>query len=157
MDTRSIETIYGAHAQEMVRFAAGLVGPDDAPDVAVDAFVRLVGSSVWNEARDRRALWYRAITFEARSWKRSAARRRIRETAVVSQGGVISAARPDPDEQVIDALDRLSPQQRAIIMLTYWADLDPGSVAERLGVSEGSVRKQLARARKKLKGELDHG
>lgn len=42
-----------------------------------------------------------------------------------------------------------------MVLLTYWADLDPGTVAERLGISEGSVRRHLARARARLREVLD--
>ena len=53
------------------------------------------------------------------------------------------------------ALAGLSPQQRAVVYLTYWDDLTPAQVAALLGVSEGSVRKQLARAREQLRRVLD--
>ena len=53
------------------------------------------------------------------------------------------------------AVDRLSVQQRAVILLTYWMDLDPKSTAERLGISEGAVRRHLARARARLREVLD--
>jgi len=46
-------------------------------------------------------------------------------------------------------------QQRAVIHLTYWEDLTPSVVATRLGVSEGTVRRQLARARDRLRKVLD--
>lgn len=58
------------------------------------------------------------------------------------------------DEHVVSALDQLSPQQRAIVVLTYWMDLDPTAIAEVLDVSDGAVRKQLARARARLREEL---
>jgi RNA polymerase sigma-70 factor (ECF subfamily) len=45
----------------------------------------------------------------------------------------------------------LSPQQRAVVYLTYWDDLTPAQVAVLLAVSEGTVRKQLARARVHLR------
>ncbi len=32
--------VYRLHAHELVRFATVLVGPDDAPDVVANAFVR---------------------------------------------------------------------------------------------------------------------
>jgi RNA polymerase sigma factor (sigma-70 family) len=65
------------------------------------------------------------------------------------------AVEPDePDEEVWKALSSLSIQQRAVIVCAYWLDLDPARTAELLGVSEGSVRKQLARARAHLKEEL---
>lgn len=155
MDDRSDEAVYRAHSRELVRFATGLVGPDDAPDVVVEAFVRVSSSEVWGRACDRRTLWYRAVVFEAISWKRSAARRRAREARMATTAPVVPAE--DGDDRVVGALDVLSPQQRAVVMLTYWADLDPPGVARLLGVSDGAVRKQLARARQKLKGELGDG
>jgi RNA polymerase sigma factor (sigma-70 family) len=56
---------------------------------------------------------------------------------------------------VREAVGKLSVRQRAVIVLTYWADLDPPTVAERLGISEGSVRRHLARARAHLREVLD--
>ena len=49
----------------------------------------------------------------------------------------------------------LSEQQRAVVFLTYWEDLAPAQVADLLGVSDGTVRKQLARARDQLRRILD--
>ena len=45
----------------------------------------------------------------------------------------------------------LSPRQRAAVVLTYWDDLPPDETAEILEMSEGSVKKHLARARSKLR------
>ncbi|MEM8921904.1 MAG: RNA polymerase sigma factor [Actinomycetota bacterium] len=156
MDDRSDEAVYAAYSSELVRFAAGIVGPDDAPDVVVEAFLRVARSSTWSRARDKRALWYRAVVFEARSWNRSTTRRHVREQRVAATvpTTVVEARR---DDRVTEALAVLSSQQRAVVMLTYWADLDPPGVGRLLGISEGAVRKQLARARRKLKGELGHG
>ena len=53
------------------------------------------------------------------------------------------------------ALGRLSARQRAVIHLTYWEDLTPADVARRLGISDGSVRRHLARARQSLRTMLD--
>ena len=61
----------------------------------------------------------------------------------------------EPDPEVLEAVARLSVRQRAVIVLTYWNDLDPKSVATLLGLSEGTVRRYLARARANLKEQLD--
>jgi len=37
--------LYARHAGELVRFATGLVGPSDAPDVVSEAMVRLIASA----------------------------------------------------------------------------------------------------------------
>jgi RNA polymerase sigma factor (sigma-70 family) len=55
---------------------------------------------------------------------------------------------------VLAAIARLSLRQRAVVTLVYWHDLDDASVAARLGISPGSVRKHLARAHARLRGVL---
>ena len=62
---------------------------------------------------------------------------------------------PEGADEVLASLAALSPQQRAVVHLTYWEDLTPHAVAARLGVSDGTVRRQLARARKRLREVLD--
>jgi len=57
--------------------------------------------------------------------------------------------------EVVEAIRSLSPQQRAVIYFTYWEDLRPGDVAELLDIGEGSVKRQLARARARLREVLD--
>lgn len=153
VDDQTDEMVYAAHASQMVRFASGMVGPDDAPDVVAEAFVRIASSAVWSHAVNRKSLWAQAVVNESKSWVRSAARRRAREQRV-------HAATPstihvdEPERGVDDALDTLSVQQRAVVLCTYWLDLDPSKTAELLGVSNGTVRKQLARARARLKVAL---
>jgi len=146
------EEIYRKLADDLVRFATGLVGPFDAPDVVTDACLQAFRSSRWREVTNHRAYLYRSVLNHARSHHRSTLRRRVRE---------LKAARPEAappqetDVDVLAAVDRLSLQQRATVILTYWEDLGPGDVAARLGISEGSVKRHLARARSRLKELLD--
>ena len=63
----------------------------------------------------------------------------------------------DPPEyrpEVLAAVKGLSLRQRAVIVLTYWEQFTPDEIAEYLGISEGSVRRHLARARSKLRRVL---
>ena len=61
---------------------------------------------------------------------------------------------PEVRPEVLEAVARLSLRQRAVIVLTYWEDLEPAQVAIRLQIGEGSVRRHLARARARLREEL---
>jgi RNA polymerase sigma factor (sigma-70 family) len=151
VDTRSDAAIYEAYAPELVRFATGIVGPSDAADVVADAFVALMAAPVWVEAVNHRALLYRRVLFEARSRLRSAQRRRAREDRAAPTATVDF---PDLRPDVAAAVRALSSQQRAVVVLTYWQDLTPTAVADLLAISEGSVRKHLARARKHLRKVL---
>ncbi len=140
---------YGAHADELVRFAASLVGSSDADDV-VSAAVLGVLRARTERVDDLRAYLYRSVLNAARKHWRTLDRRARRE-AIRYDEAVETA---DPRPEIAAALARLSPQQRAVIHLTYWEDLTPATVAERLGVGEGTVRRQLARARARLSSVL---
>lgn len=151
-DMTDNEEVYRKHSEELTRFATGLVGPFDAPDVVTDACLRVFRSRGWEGVTNRRAYLYRAVLNQARSHHRSTMRRRVREHATAGP----TAAHPTPiDIDVLRAIDKLSVQQRAAVFLTYWEDLTPAQVATRLGISEGSVKRHLARARARLK-ELLH-
>jgi RNA polymerase sigma factor (sigma-70 family) len=133
-------------------FATALVGRDDAPDVLSSAVVRSLSAPSWPSVTNRRAYLYRAVFNEAKTWQRRSAQRRDREArATPISYWELPTFRPD----VRKAVERLSVRQRAVIVLTYWDDLDPKTVAERLGISEGAVRRHLARARARLREVLD--
>jgi RNA polymerase sigma factor, sigma-70 family len=151
VETRTDAAIYSDYSPELVRFATGLVGTTDAPDVVANAFVQLMAAPVWATAQNHRALLYRRVLFEARSWQRTAVRRRSRESR---SAGASVVEFPDLQPEIAAAVDALSPQQRAVVFLTYWNDLTVSGVADLLDISEGSVRKQLARARKHLRRVL---
>lgn len=143
--------VYRQHADELVRYATALVGPDDAPDVVTDAVMAAFRSPEWPRVANQRAYLYRAVLNRAHSVRRSDARRRNREAR--------TALRPttDPVGSSADAqraLAVLTAQQRAVVYLTYWDDLTPSQIAGVLDVSEGTVRKQLARAREQLRRTL---
>ena len=143
--------IYGKYADDLVRFATGLVGPSDAQDVVSDAVVRVMWSKRWVDVDNYKAYLYRAVLNESRMHHRSTMRRRAREQRAASSGIVFPR---DVRPEVLDAVGSLSPQQRAAIFLTYWEGLGVDEVAMRLGVREGSVKRHLARARAKLRGTL---
>jgi RNA polymerase sigma factor (sigma-70 family) len=143
---------YDRYAEELVRFATGLVGPDDAQDVVAEVFVRVMRTSRWAGVENHRASLYRAGANEAATHHRSTLRRRARERR---QADHSVTHLPEVRPEVLEALGRLSARQRAVVVLTYWNDLAPPRVASLLGISDGSVRRHLARARAALREVLD--
>ena len=152
VETRTDADIYAEHAAELVRFATGLAGRTDAPDIVAEAFARLLDTDIWRATDNHRALLYRRVYLEAQSWTRSHHRRRDRERRAASTERTPDF--PDLQPEVAAAVQELSTQQRAVVFLTYWNDLTPASIAALLDVSDGTVRKQLARARMHLKKAL---
>jgi RNA polymerase sigma factor (sigma-70 family) len=144
--------LYEKYGDDLTRFATFLVGPSDASDVVVDAVLGAFGSRDWPIVREPRAYLYRAVLNRARMHARSERRRRSYEQrAARVEAEELTPADPD----VLSAVARLSGRQRAVIYLTYWDDLSPKTIADLLGVSEGSVKRHLARGRETLRNHLD--
>ncbi len=148
----SIRDAFEKWGDDLAGYAAVLVGADDARDVVQQAFVAVLASGRWGSVSDPRAYLFRATLNAARSLRRSDRRRVAREWRTRSE--VVAHMQLLTDPAVLAAIGHLSVQQRAVIYLTYWEDLTPAMVAERLGIGEGSVRKQLNRARRTLREVL---
>ena len=141
------EQIYRDHATELTRYATGLVGPFDAAGLVTDACLRAFQSKNWHRVANRRAYLYRAVLSVASDHHRSTLSLRLRQ---MKAAGPTVATPVEMEMDVLEALNRLSVQQRAAVLLTYWGDLSTEAVAERMGISVGAVKRHLARARKRL-------
>jgi len=148
--------LYRAQAPRLLALAAALAGPSEADDVVSAAVLRSFTTPGWRDVAEPAAYLTRAVVNEVRSGHRRSLRRSAREARYAL--GRPKADRPadhdPPDPALLAALAHLPLRQRAVTFLTYWADLTPADVAAELGISEGSVRKHLARARATLRREL---
>jgi RNA polymerase sigma-70 factor (ECF subfamily) len=150
-ERRSDAEIYVAHAVDLVRFATVLVGPVDAQDVVSSAVLRSLGSPGWRQVQNHRGYLYQAVANEARNLFRSDGRRRNGE---VGLSGLPLVSLPEFRPDVQQAVEKLSVRQRAVVYLTYWEDMTNQMTADYLGISAGSVRRHLARAKTHLRRVL---
>jgi len=153
-----LEDAYDKWAGELVGYATSLVGSVTSADVVADVFANLValGPSRWNAVADQRGFLYRCVLNAARMRARTSSRRGAREQVVARLQTTPSVTFDQrvPDSWVGQAFESLSVQQRAVIYHTYWDDLTPELTAELMGVSVGTVKRQLARARSKMRKVL---
>ena len=63
---------------------------------------------------------------------------------------------PTVREAVLTALEGLAPQQRAVVVLRHWLDLDVQATAQALGCSIGTVKSTNSRALAHLRTSLGH-
>jgi RNA polymerase sigma-70 factor (ECF subfamily) len=147
-DSDALWREYGA---DLLRFATVLVGPADAHDVTVEAFLRAAASISENAVVNERAFLMRSVSNQAHDLRRSRERRWQRDLAAV---GPASAAAPDPLVDVRLAVSSLSLAQRTVIYFVYWEDLTERDIASLLDVSPGTVRRHLVRARVHLRRSL---
>lgn len=150
------EEFYRKHADGLLRLSYALVGPSDAEDIFATAVVRVLGSKRWPELDDdaKRNYLYRSVVNEARRWGRRTAKGRQLEAMYALRDAMEAPTMRTPDE-TWTAVASLSLRQRATVFLTYWEDLDTRTVANVLGISEGSVYQHLNRARATLRRRID--
>ena len=149
---QTVEELYVELAPELVRFATTLVGPSHSEDLLGSTVAKAIASARWDRVDNKRAYLYRMLVNEAHKSRRGSARRRNRELRVAHRDSVDMEGGLDLD--VFAALKRLTVRQRAVIHLTYWADLPPQQVADTMGASLRTVERELANARTRLEAML---
>jgi RNA polymerase sigma-70 factor (ECF subfamily) len=147
-----VEAEYRAHVADLLHYATVLVGPNDAMDVVNEAVTATIARHSLVAVDDVRAYWFRAVSLTAAGWHRAEYRRRNREVRAASLA--VSPGTTERGEDGRRLLTGLSVQQRSVIYMTYWLDWDPARIAAALDVSDGTVRKQLARGREVLRKVL---
>ena len=152
MQKPSDEEIYEKHAEALTRYAMGLVGPDDAADIVSKAVLASISSPSWAKVRNHRAYLYRAVLNQARKTHRDRQRRWSKELRAAKHNPSYQPTEYRPE--VLAAVIELSPRQRAVTFLTYWEGLSAEETAEMIGISVGSVKRHLARARSRLRKRL---
>src|SRR5579863_1802216 len=131
----------------MVRLAYALSGDaGHAEDVAQAAFARAYAA--WGRVRqagDPDAYVRRIVINENR--KRFRKHRVPEDLHGDLAGADLTGQQQGPEERqaLLDALGRLGPRQRAVIVLRYWLDLSEAETAAALNCSVGTVKSQASR------------
>jgi RNA polymerase sigma-70 factor (sigma-E family) len=95
------------------------------------------------EAYVRRAMYHQNI-----SWWR---RRRVAETTLGSHDGALAAADTDLRLTLDQALARLTPKQRTVLVLRFYEDLTETETARALGLSTSTVKSTTRQALARLR------
>lgn len=149
-DAEEFEWFFRAEFPSVVRSLSHLLHRQDAEDVAQEAFAKLhqhwakVSRYEQPDAWVRRVAVNRAISLATRE-----GRRRGKEHSARWQADEVPAPEP-PDSQVGAALRTLSPRDRALVVLFYYEDRPLAEAADVLGMSPGSAKVALHRARQRM-------
>jgi RNA polymerase sigma factor (sigma-70 family) len=150
-DRPVFEEVYVASYDRMVRLAR-LTSAETVPaeEIVQDAFVQLYRR--WTTVREPVAWLRAAVISGCRSWgrRRLLARRHPPAPA-------LPILVDDEAVAVREALQVLTPRQRAAVVLRYFEDLPEVEIARLLGCRPGTVKSLLSRSMPKLKGALGDG
>jgi RNA polymerase sigma-70 factor (ECF subfamily) len=149
-----LESVYRAQFNAFLR--TGTAYLDDV-DAARDAVQDGVATAI-----RKRASYRGEGTLEAWLWSivLNAIRDRHRERAHAQMlaadavDAFAAVTEGEPMDDVRDAVRRLPERQRLVLFLRFYADMDYGTIAALLGISEGTVGASLNAARTTLRGLL---
>jgi RNA polymerase sigma-70 factor (sigma-E family) len=145
----SFEEYVRARTHALLRVAYLVTGDAyDAEDLVQSALA--AAATRWSHLTDPEAYLRRSIYTKAISrWRYRTARPPETLTATPPE----SAATPDHDTRLVllSALRRLTPKQRAVLVLRYYEDRTEVEAAILLGVSTGTVKSQTRHALRRLR------
>jgi RNA polymerase sigma-70 factor (sigma-E family) len=152
------EVLFDNQYPDLMRFAIRLTGDRPvAEDIVADVFARLLAQRRPREIENVGAYLRRCVVNEARSrWRRQERRTRLLPKALHSPEAVGDGTGVvDERDRVLDAIARLSPRQRAVVVLRFYEDHSEADTAEILGMAPGTVKSTLAAARRHLQSLLE--
>lgn len=118
-------------------------------DVVQDAFVRL--HPRFDDALNRPAYLRTCVVNGCRNRARNAQRSAARLRLVSATERIVASDHPS---ELLDAVATLPYNQRAVVVLRYWADLPELEIARMLGVRPSTVRTLVGRALSALRKDL---
>jgi RNA polymerase sigma factor (sigma-70 family) len=144
----AIEALYRTHGDRIWRAAWAFARDRDvASDAVAEAFAQALARG---DAITSPAAWIWRAVFRIAGGMLQERRRLVR----LSHGG--SYEMMEVDRELVWALQRLPPHQRATLILFYYADRPINEIADILQSSSIAVRVNLSRGRKRLRSILDN-
>lgn len=148
---RGFDEVYGSEMVGVTRLAFLLVRSQAvAEELAQDAFLRLYEH--WDVVDNPPGFVRTVVVRLALTWQ-SRHQMEQRRLAVVGSGTASSVAAPEMDE-TWEALGRLRPDRRAVLVLRFYAQMRHGEIAAALGCPTATVRSRTRRALSDLRKEL---
>jgi RNA polymerase sigma-70 factor (ECF subfamily) len=145
----SFEDVFTRDFPRVARTVHHIVGDRArAEEVTQDAFLALLRHWPKVAGYDRPDLWVRRVAIRAAQRERHRAWRRVELERTTL--GAQEVEPPTPAPEVLAAVRRLAPKQRAVVVLFYFEDRPMTEIAEILECSESTGWSQLHTARRHL-------
>ncbi len=153
--------LYVAHYAAILGYCLRRMGHDEAHDTAAETFVVAWRRIADVPHGDKALPWLYGVAAKTlANRRRSRSRRRrldekLRGLRMERQTTPdVQVIRRSEDQQIVDAINRLRPLDREILLLSAWDDLTRRQLADRFGISVSAAEQRLTRAKRRLAAEL---
>jgi RNA polymerase sigma-70 factor, ECF subfamily len=154
--TEAFGTLVTRYQKVMYTVALRMVGnPEDARDATQDAFVKAYQHLATFDSRYRFYSWmYRILVNECLNVKRDRRSEESLDPYAAGPGSPFETAlAAERVVQINMALEQLTPDYRAVVVLRHFAGQSYGEIADALAIPEKTVKSRLYSARQQL-GQL---
>lgn len=161
-DAAALETVLGALAPSIHRFGLRMCRhADDADEVVQDTLLEIARRLHQFEGRSSLSTWAFTIARTACSRRRRGLKNQ--PTLAEDAAGEVALDAPSPEDHVVradlgarlnEALMRLSPEAREVLLLRDVEGLSAQEAAAAIGIEVGALKSRLHRARAALRAEL---
>lgn len=163
-DPAAWRAIYDSTCDRLFAFLCYQIGDrDEARDILQETYLQAFRRLDTYRGEAPLAVWLRTIALgRSIDWKRVFLRRLKRtvgldESRLVAEPDTQGVRFPSEDRALHRALEKLSPQQRAALLLREWEELSFGEIARLIGCAESTARVHHARAREHMRAVLRGG
>lgn len=160
-DVAAFRALHARYRRPVLGFARRMVRSDDAAEqVAGDTMLAVWRGADRFEGRSKVSTWvfgiaFRTATKAVRGAGRHPSHAGLDDAVEVPDAGVPSAEMRLDALRLREAMDRLPPEMRAVMILTYLYGHSVGEVAAIAGVPPGTIKSRMHAARARLKEALE--
>lgn len=157
-DFRAFERLYRAHVQRIHGLARRMLSPDEADEVTQDVFVRAWQKIGLYRGEAAFGTWLHRLAVNVMLGRRQVLKLERQRHLEDDSALALLPARAQRADLAVDfeaALIRLPPGARQVFVLHDVEGYRHAEIADMLGVTTGTTKAQLHRARMLLRGHLD--
>lgn len=152
-DPSAFEALYTKYYEKVFAISRGiLLDPDEAADAVQEIFTLVYRHIRRFDQRSKFSTWLFRVAVnrsiqEARKHRFKHKALELTESSAVSEAPELDVA----DPQIQAAMAQLSPNDRALLVLFYWEELNLNEIAESLGCGVNAAKTRLYRARERFR------
>ena len=157
--SRRFDELFASYSSDIVAYCGWRAGSaSDAQDAVAEVFL-----TAWRRLDelpdgDAARVWLYATARRVIANQRRSSRRRValHERLALEAASAPQASPPDREEELVhEALRRLDPHDREVLLLAEWEGLTPAQIATVLGSPAVTARGRLHRARRRFRAVFE--
>jgi RNA polymerase sigma-70 factor (ECF subfamily) len=152
-DRTAFEHIYAKYYDKVFAIARGiLLDQDEAADAVQEVFTLVFRHLGRFDKRSRFSTWLFRVAVNRSIQEARKNKHKRRHVDLTEAAAKVAAEEPDTaDPKIQAALAKLTPNDRALLVLFYWEELNLNEIADSLGCGVNAAKTRLYRARERFR------